>query len=214
MILFGAMFTILLPVPSHANLTIRVQSSTPLYDDPPAFELSVIVENRGGIPLVVLPQALRRVYSAVGSGSAEYTPYPGPPVPPWKGAFSLQPGQTRTLTFVGMRDGDGSWKIEPGRYELRVILSVSGDTAKSAEEHVAHLGAAIWQGNLQSSAILITYTPLRRLNKALEVTGQRASAPASRACVVCQPVYPQVWPAAERPVRYLLNEYGHPERVL
>ena len=159
MILIGAMFALLLAAPSHANLAIRVQSSTLIYDDPSTFELSVIVQNRGGIPLVVLPQALRRVYSAVGSNSAEYSPYPGPRVPPWEGAFSLQPGQTRTLTFVGMRDGDGSWKIEPGRYELRVILSVSGDTAKSAEEHVAHFGAAIWQGNLQSAVILVTYSP-------------------------------------------------------
>jgi hypothetical protein len=159
-ILIGAMFALLLPAFSHASLTIRVQSSTPIYDDPSAFELSVIVQNRGSSPLVVLPQALRRVYAALGSGSAEYSPYPGPPVPPWKGAFSLQPGQTRTLTFVGMRDGDGSWKIEPGRYELRVRLSVSGDTAKSAEEHVAHFGATIWQGNLQSSATLVTYRPV------------------------------------------------------
>jgi hypothetical protein len=59
-----------------------------------------------------------------------------------------------------MRDGDGLWKIEPGRYELRVSLSVSGDTAKSAEEHVAHFGAAIWQGTLESPAILVTYTPI------------------------------------------------------
>jgi len=160
MILIGAMFALLLPAPSQASLAIRIQSSTPIYDDPSAFELSVIVQNRGSIPLVILPQALRRVYSAVGSGSAEYSPYPGPPVPPWKGAFCLQPGQTRTLTFVGMRDGDGSWKIEPGRYELRVSLSVSGDTAKSAEEHVSHFGAAIWQGNLQSPAIFVTYTPI------------------------------------------------------
>ena len=159
-ILIGAMFALLLPASSQANLTIRVQSSTPIYDDPSAFELSVIVQNRGSISLVVLPQSLRRGYAAVGSGSAEYTPYPGPPVPPWMGAFSLQPGQTRTLTFVGMRDGDGSWKLEPGRYELRVFLGVAGDTAKSAEEHVAHFGAAIWQGNLHSTAILVTYTPI------------------------------------------------------
>jgi hypothetical protein len=59
-----------------------------------------------------------------------------------------------------MRDGDGSWNIEAGRYELRVILSVSGDIARSAEEHVAHFGAAIWQGDLQSSAIVIIYSPI------------------------------------------------------
>jgi hypothetical protein len=161
MILIGAMFALLLPASSRANPTIHVQSSTPNYDNPSAFEMSVIVRNRGRIPLVILPQALRRMYTAAGSGSAEYTPYPGPPVPPWEGAFSLQPGQTHTLTFVGMRDGDGSWKMEPGSYELRVRLNVSADAARSAEEHVAHFGAAIWQGNLRSSAILVTYSPIR-----------------------------------------------------
>ena len=95
LILIGAMLALLLPAFARASLTIRVQSSTPVYDDPAEFELSIIVQNRGSSPLVVLPQALRRVYAAVGAGSAEYSPYPGPPVPPWKGAFSLQPGQKR-----------------------------------------------------------------------------------------------------------------------
>ena len=159
MALVGAICALLLSTASHANLTIRVESSTPVYDDPAIFELSVIIQNLGSSRLVVLPQSLRREYSAAASGSATYTPYPGPPVPPWKGAFSLEPGQSRTLAFVGMRDGDGSWKIDPGRYELRVRLSVSGETARSAEKHVAHFGAAIWRGNLQSSAILVTRKP-------------------------------------------------------
>jgi hypothetical protein len=160
MVLIGSMFALHLPGAAHANLAIEVQSSTPAFADPAAFELSVIIQNRGGASIVVLPQALRRVYWAPGSGSATYSPYPGPPVPPWNGAFSLRPGQSRTLTFVGMRDGDGVWKIEPGRYELRVRLSVSSEFAKSAESRVAHFGAIIWQGDIQSSAILITYEPI------------------------------------------------------
>jgi len=160
MVLIGAVFAFLQPAPSHASLTIEIRSSTPVYDDPAAFEFSVIVQNRGSFSLVVLPHALRRVYAAVGSGSAEYSPYPGPPMPPWRGAFSLQPGQTQTLTFVGMRDGDGLWNLQAGRYALHVVLSVSSDVAKSAEEHVAHFGAAIWQGDYQSSVILVTYAPI------------------------------------------------------
>ncbi len=160
MVPIGAVFALLLPALSHASLTIEIQSSTPIYDDPAAFEFSVTVQNRGRFPLVVLPHALRRVYAAVGSGSAEYSPYPGPPMPPWRGAFSLQPGQTRTLTFVGMHDGDGLWNLQAGRYALHVVLSVSSDVAKSAEEHVAHFGAAIWQGDFQSPAILVTYAPI------------------------------------------------------
>ena len=160
MVLIGSMFALHLPGTARANLAIEVHSSTPTFADPAAFELSVIIENRGGAPVVVLPQALRRVYRALGSGSATYSPYPGPPVPPWNGAFSLQPDQSRTLTFVGMRDGDGVWKIEPGRHELRVRLSVPSEFAKSAEPHVAHFGAIIWQGDIQSPAILITYEPI------------------------------------------------------
>lgn len=59
-----------------------------------------------------------------------------------------------------MRDGDGSWNVEAGRYELRVIMSVSAEIARSAKERVAHLGTVIWQGEIQSSAIVITYTPI------------------------------------------------------
>jgi hypothetical protein len=58
-----------------------------------------------------------------------------------------------------MRDGDGVWNIEPGRYELAVTLNVSDDTAKSADAHVAQFGATIWQGNVESAAILVTYAP-------------------------------------------------------
>jgi len=155
----GAMLALLLAAPSHANLTIQIQSSTPSYDDPSAFELSVIVHNQGSVPLVVLPQGLRRAYSALGSGSAQYSPYPGPPIAPWKDAFALQPNEIRTLGFAGMRDGDGSWRLEPGRYELRVSLRVSKERAQSAEQHVAHLGAAVWQGTLLSPPIPVTYRP-------------------------------------------------------
>ena len=159
MVLIGAIFALLLSVPSDASLTIQVQSSTPIYNDPSAFELFVIIQNHGSFPLVVLPQALRRKYSPVGSGSAEYSLYPGPAMAPWKGAFSLQPGQARTLTFTGMRDGDGSWRIEPGPYELRVRLSVTPGVIEASRSQVEHLGGAIWQGDIQSSSIRVTYSP-------------------------------------------------------
>ncbi|MDH3378810.1 MAG: hypothetical protein OEQ39_17940 [Gammaproteobacteria bacterium] len=159
MILIGVTFALPVSAASHASLTIRVQSSTPNYEDPSTFNFSVIIQNQGRAAFVVLPQALRRVYTAVGSGSAEYSPYPGPPIHPWKGAFALQPDESRVLTFVGMRDGDGVWKIEPGRYELGVTLSVSGDSAKAAEAQVAQFGATVWQGNIESAAIPVTYMP-------------------------------------------------------
>ncbi len=157
--LIGAIFALLLSAPSDASLTIQVQSSVPIYDNPFAFELFVIIQNRGSFPLVVLPQALRREYSPVGSGSAEYSPYPGPAMAPWKGAFSLQPGQARTLTFTGMRDGDGSWRIGPGRYELRVRLSVTPDVVEASRSQLENLEGAIWQGDIQSSNIRVTYSP-------------------------------------------------------
>lgn len=160
MLLIGGMFALHLADPVHASLAIRIESSTPIFADPASFELSVIIQNRGSASVVVLPQALRRMYSAVDSGSPTYSPYPGPPIAPWKGAFPLQPGESRTLVFVGMRDGDGIWKVDPGRYELRVRLSVSSEFGRSAEEHVAQFGAAVWQGDIQSPAILISYKPV------------------------------------------------------
>ncbi len=157
--LAGSMFALQSPGLARADLAIEVQSATPTFARPATFELSVIVQNRGEASIVVLPQGLRREYSALGSGSATYSPYPGPPMAPWNGAFALEPGQARTLTFVGVGDGDGYWRIEPGRYELGVRLSVSSEFAKAAEPHVAHFGATIWQGDIRSSAIVVTYEP-------------------------------------------------------
>lgn len=157
--LIGFMFALHVPGFARADLAIEIQSPTATFADPATFELSVTIQNRGEASIVVLPQRLRRAYSALGSGSATYSPHPGPPMAPWNGAFALRPGQSRTLTYVGMDDGDGHWRIEPGRYALRVRLGVSSEFAGAAEAHVAHFGAVIWQGDIQSSAIVVTYEP-------------------------------------------------------
>jgi hypothetical protein len=119
----------------------------------------MILENNGGAPVIVLPQSLRRQYLSIGAGAARYSPYPGPPISPWKDAFLLRPGQSRTLTVRGMRDGDGVWNLEPGRYELSIRLSVTSDTVEASSSQVKDLGAAIWEGDIQSSSIRVTYLP-------------------------------------------------------
>jgi hypothetical protein len=158
-VLLGSMLALHLPDSARADLAIEVRSSMPVCSEPAAFEMTVVVRNQGDVPLVVLPHGLRRVYDAVGSGAAVYSPYPGPPMAPWRGAFSLEPGGSRTLSFVGMSDGDGIWRIEPGRYALRARLSVTSDAARAAEAHVSHLGAAIWEGDVRSPAIHVTHEP-------------------------------------------------------
>lgn len=119
----------------------------------------MILQNIGGSPVIVLPQSLRRQYLSLGAGAAHYSPYPGPPIRPWKDAFLLRPGQSRTLTFRGMRDGDGVWKVDPGRYELSIRLSVTSGEVEASSSQVKDLGAAIWQGDIQSSSIRVTCLP-------------------------------------------------------
>ena len=119
----------------------------------------MILQNIGGAPVIVLPQSLRRQYLSLGAGAAHYSPYPGPPIRPWKYAFLLRPGQSRTLTFRGMRDGDGVWKVDPGRYELNIRLSVTSGEVEASSSQVKDLGAAIWQGDIQSSSIRVTCLP-------------------------------------------------------
>ena len=154
--------SLLQSAPSFSALVIRIESSTSEYEAPAGFELSVILRNNGDSPIIVLPQRLRRTYVSLGGGAARYSPYPGPPMKPWKDAFVLLPGQSRTITVRGMRDGDGVWNLEPGRYELRVRLSVPPEAVEASRSQVEHLGGAIWQGDIQSSSIRVTYSPAPR----------------------------------------------------
>ncbi len=150
---------LLRPGSAFADLVIQVESSTTEYAEPEKFELVVILQNDGDAPFIVLPRWLRRNYAPLGGGTAQYSPYPGPPIKPWKDAFLLRPGQTRRVAFRGMGDGDGVWKLEPGRYELSVDLSVSPDAVEVSRSHVKHLGGAIWQGSIRSPSIRVTYSP-------------------------------------------------------
>lgn len=150
---------LLCSTPALACLDVQVETSTHEYDEPAAFELSVILRSDCRAPVVVLPQSLRRRYASVGSGAALYSPFPGPPIKPWQDAFSLHPGQERTLVVRGMRDGDGVWSLEPGRYEMRIRLNVTPETAKASASDVGNLVGTIWEGDIQSSVIRVVYSP-------------------------------------------------------
>ena len=93
------------------------------------------------------------------SGVAQYSPFPGSPIRPWKDAFLLQPGQSRTLILRGMRDRDGVWNLEPGHYEMSIRLTVTPEAAKASASQVKNLGAAIWEREIKSSNIRVGYSP-------------------------------------------------------
>ena len=145
-------------IPAVRGLRLRVQSPSPIYDDPISFSLQVVFENVGDTPTAILPPSMRRHYRALGAGRATYIPYPGPPIYPWGGAFALRPGETRTVTLAGMRDGDGHWTLEPGAYELSVRYVVDEGVAGPSVPIEARRelgGAPIWVGALETPAILI-----------------------------------------------------------
>jgi hypothetical protein len=144
--------------PSSADLVIRIESPTTEYEEPAIFELWVIFRNGGDTPIIVLPQRLRRTYVSLGDGDAAYSPYPGPPIAPWKDAFLLRPGQSHRMRLLGMRDGDGVWSLEPGRYDLSVRLIVTSEAIEASRAQVAHLGAAIWQGDIRSPSVRVTFS--------------------------------------------------------
>jgi hypothetical protein len=155
---FGVGF-LLGSAPAPAGLVIHLEPSTSEYAEPSEFEFSVILKNHSDAPLVVLPQSLRREYVSLENGAAHYSPYPGPPIKPWNGAFLLRPGLSRTLILRGMDDGDGVWRLDPGRYELSVRLSVTPEQAKASAPELKEFEAAIWVGEIRSSKIPVTYSP-------------------------------------------------------
>ena len=145
--------------PVFACLDVQIESSTREYEEPAEFELSVIFSSNCTAPVIVLPQSLRREYDSVESGVAQYSPFPGPPVKPWKDAFLLRPTKRKELTVRGMRDRDGVWKLEPGQYDVSIRLKVTPETAKVSASQVENLGAAIWEGEIQSFNIRVIYSP-------------------------------------------------------
>ncbi len=148
--------------PAVRGLRLRVQSAAPTYDDAASFSLEVVFENVGDTPVGILPPVIRRRYRALGSGRATYIPYPGPPIYPWRGAFALGPGEVRSVTVVGMRDGDGIWALEPGAYELSVRYIVDESVAGPSVpiEARRELGRAkIWVGQLESPAVTVVFRP-------------------------------------------------------
>ena len=145
--------------PTLAALNLEIQTASAEYREPEKFELSLVFRNDGDAPIIVLPQSLRREYGSMGSGAARYSPYPGPPIEPWRDAFLLGPGQSRTLTVHGMRDGDGVWVLEPGTYDLRLRLRVTPEVVEASRSQLEELGGEIWQGDMRSSGIRIRYAP-------------------------------------------------------
>ena len=141
-------------------LALEATSPTPQYADPALFRLTVVFHNRGEAPLVVLPTRIRREYRAVGAGSADYLPYPGPPISPWKGAFALAAGASRSVELEGVGDGDGIWRLAPGRFDLVVRYAVEPELAtQTAALPEALREVSLWVGELASDPIRLSYEP-------------------------------------------------------
>ena len=163
------LITILGIVYSHATterwdnqvdgLRLSIYTPTPEYKDPNAFQLSVLFENVGKEKIVILPQSIRRNYESRGHGAAEYVPYPGPRIYPLKDAFTLLPGQRNGVNFVGMQDGDGIWKLEPGSYDLSIRYTVSQDLVLSYARDLPDSNARIWTGTIESGKLTIKFQP-------------------------------------------------------
>ena len=154
----GALDHVPLDDPS-VPIEIRAESPTPRYSVPERFHLVVTIRNPTKNALGILPGGIRRVYTTLGRGTAGYVPFPGPPLSPWRNAFLLFPGESRTMEFQGMRDGDGVWMLDPGEYHLAVRLTVSADVANFPDFRSSWPGIPVWHGECASEPIPVTYRP-------------------------------------------------------
>jgi hypothetical protein len=141
------------------GLRLGVYTSTSNYKDFNSCQLSVIFENVGKDRLIILPQSIRRNYQSKGQGAAKYVPFPGPRIYPLKDAFTLLPGQRNKINFVGMRDGDGIWMLEPGTYNLSIRYTVSQDLVSSYARDYPDSNAPIWTGSIESGKLTIKFQP-------------------------------------------------------
>ena len=147
---------------SHRGLRLEAASPAPRYANPERFRVHARFANPGDVPVVVLPAQLRRRYREIGGATAQYLPFPGPPVSPWRGAFVLEAGDSQTVALSGMRDADGVWRLAAGRYALVLSYSVGPEiAAQRATEMLPPQAseARIWEGTLTTAPIQLMYEP-------------------------------------------------------
>jgi hypothetical protein len=141
------------------GLRIGLSTSTPIYKDPNIFQLSIIFQNLGKEKIIILPESTRRVYQGKGQGVPKYVPFPGPPISPWRGAFPLLPGHINEIKYVGMRDRDGIWVLEPGTYNLSKQYVVPQDLISAYVRDFPDSKARLWTGSIKTKELIIRFQP-------------------------------------------------------
>jgi len=141
------------------GLLLGLSISNPIYKDPNIFQLSIVFQNLGKEKIIILPESTRRIYQVKGQGVAKYVPFPGPPISPWRGAFPLLPGQKNEIKYVGMRDRDGIWVLEPGTYDLSMQFIVPQDLAGGYGREFPNSKDQVWIGRIETEKLTITFQP-------------------------------------------------------
>ena len=141
------------------GLRLSLYSPTQNYKDPNAFQLSVLFENVGKEKIIILPQSIRQNYEARGRGTAKYIPFPGPRISPWKDAFTLLPSRRDEIKLIGIRDGDGIWKLEHGTYDLFIQYIVPHDWTEAYARNFPDSKARPWTGRIESLKFEVIFQP-------------------------------------------------------
>jgi len=141
------------------GLRLGLSTSTPIYKDPNIFQLSIVFQNLGKEKIIILTESIHRNYQVKGHGAAKYVPFPGPPISPWRGAFPLLPGQKNEIKYVGMRDRDGIWVLEPGTYNLSIQYVVPQDLISAYARDFPDSKARLWTGSIKSMELIIRFQP-------------------------------------------------------
>ncbi len=141
------------------GLCLGLSTSTRIYKDPNTFQLSIILPLRGKKKIMIIPESPRRIYQGKGQGVAKYVPFPGPPIYPWRGAFPLLPGQKNEIRYVGMRDRDGIWVLEPGPYNLSMQYIVPQELAGGYGREFPNSKDQVWTGRIETEKLTITFQP-------------------------------------------------------
>lgn len=150
------------PDPTHTggHLALEIMSGNGIYRQPSQFELTLAVHNSGPDPLLVLPHRIHREYRSLSGSRLRYVPFPGPALPPWLHAFVIEPGETVELVQTGMRDGDGTWALNPGHYQLSLVYEIPANFSSYAGDRPEEFsGASLWTGRLRSAPVHVEYRP-------------------------------------------------------
>jgi hypothetical protein len=146
--------------PSEADgLKVTARSTKPVYADGERVDLVAQFSNVGADTLVVLPAACG--LRIEGDGAVPLPGIASAPIPIWRDARAVRPGQSMERSFPGLFVKYSGWYLKPGDYEISVRYEVARQSINDEVRKALPYGR-VWTGVIESAPVPVRVVPATR----------------------------------------------------